>query len=313
MVLSQEFRYDSPIIWDFMENGNIFMAEAARFWILTAPTPGKIILLITAVSDLTWEYFIMLNKTGCHILQKSIKIWALCLVLLPIFIINAHAIETDVSLGAHFGLAPALGGDLGSRFQENTLGVNNGIEGINRSMSGIDTDKVERLLGGYGGIDFKVIFIKYLMIRLQANFTMNMTGGTGISLDQAENRLEVSYSFWAVDIPVQVGVSVPFGNTVRISLSGGIAFAYGTYSNSFKSATVNSSAEFTGWTFPWIIMLSGEFFLKEYIALTSSLVYYNGATDIIRSGSDYAKIDFGGFRWNIGFSYHFIRKSKEKK
>ncbi|HPI91426.1 MAG TPA: hypothetical protein PK859_19120 [Spirochaetota bacterium] len=222
------------------------------------------------------------------------------------------AINTAVSLGAHIGLAPDMGGNLQSRVQRTELGVDNGIDGINRSMDGVKTEKINKLLGAYGGMDFKVVFAKYFLFRLQTNFVMNFFGGTGVTLDQSENRLTAKYSLWIVDIPVGLGVSVPFGDIVRISLCGGVAFAYGSYSNSFKSSTVNSSATFETWTFPWLIMLSGEYFFREDIAITTSLAYYQGSSDVIKSRSDYAKIDFSGFRWNIGFSYYFIKKKKKE-
>ena len=255
----------------------------------------------------------MLNRRQYRPGRPARWIAAIAMLLVMASLQQAHAIDTDVSLGAHFGLAPSLGGDLHSRFQETVLGVSNGIDGINRSMPGIKTDKAERLLGAYGGIDLKAVFIKYLMIRLQANFTMNMIGGTGSSLDLSENKLRVRYTMWAVDIPFCLGASVPLGRSVRISLCGGVAFAYGNYSNSFKSSTVSSSAEFEGWTFPWVIMLSGEYFFRKDIAIISSVVYYHGATDTIKSGSDFAQIDFTGFRWNIGFSYHFFNQNKRTK
>ncbi len=223
----------------------------------------------------------------------------------------AYALKTVVSLGANLGLAPDMGGNLRSGFQENVLGVSNGIDGINRSMDGADTEKINKLLGACGGIDFKVVFATYFLFRMQANFAMNFFGGRGASLDQAENELKAEYSLWIVDIPFMLGASIPFGNIVRISLCGGMAFAYGSYSNSFKSSAVNGGATFDGWTFPWVIMLTGEYFFREDIAITATLGYYNGATDTIKSGSDYSKIDFAGFRLNIGFSYYFVNIGKK--
>ncbi len=190
--------------------------------------------------------------------------------------------------------------------QQTELGVSNGIDGINRSMSGVKTEKISKLLGACGGIDFSVVFATYFLFRMQTNFAMNFFGGEGTTLDQAENPLRASYTLWTIDIPFTLGVSVPFGDRVRLSLCGGIAFAYGSYANSFSSAAVSSRALFEGWTFPWLVMLKGEYFFRPAIALSSHLTYMHGATDVIKSGRDYAKIDFAGFRWNLGFSYYFL-------
>lgn len=220
-------------------------------------------------------------------------------------------IKTDVSLGAYVGIAPLLGGNLNSRVQESVLEVSGGIDGINRKASGIKSHKIDKLLGMYGGINVKGIIIDYLLVRFGVNFTMNLAGGDGTTVDASLNKLKAEYSMWVIDAPLSAGVSIPIGKTVRISLSGGIAFAYGNYKNSFKSTAVNSKAEFAGWTFPWVIMLEGEYFVKPFMALMTTFSYYHGSTDVIKSNSDYARIDFSGFRWCFGLSFYFKKKQKQ--
>ncbi len=246
--------------------------------------------------------------------QKKIKIIISVLILLLLRPPGANADYPEIGFGIYTGLAPAMGGSMNTYIQEMTLGVESGIDSINREMAGRDTEEIERLLGVVGGFEGKVIVLNYLMIRVGANYLKSFYGGKGKTLDPADDVVAVKYSMWACDFPLTVGVSIPFWKDIRISLSGGIAYAYGSQSSSFKSATLNQSTSVTGWALPLVFILAGDHYLTNTLSLTSTISYYKGVSRVKSdSGPDYARVDFSGYRWTLGFSFYFNPGKDEKK
>ncbi len=231
----------------------------------------------------------------------------LIILLIVIFLTAPSYILAGIeySTGIYFGFMPSMGGNLQSYVQRNSLGAENGIEDINRTSDSSDTEKIDRLIGATGGIEFRGIFRDYYLIKLGLNFTKDIYGGEGKTLDLTGDTVEVKYSMFVYDIPVTVGLSIPFWKDVRISLTGGIAYARGTYKNSFKSSTLNSSAKFNNWAVPVVIILCGEHFIDNNLSLMTSINYYKGASEVKKSNSDYARNDFSGFRWNAGVLMYF--------
>lgn len=242
------------------------------------------------------------------------------LVILAIFIPAAlTAAPVNGALTLHGGMMPSLGGNLMSYEQGDTFGSATGIDGINNSASGFDTSPVERLLGATAGITFKATFYEYFHLRVGYNYFRSVYGGTGKAVyydnDTTANQLvKCEYSMWGYDIPVTVGLTIPFWKDMKISFSTGLAYAYGVYTYKFKTDVPSEyEGEFKGWALPLVIHLEGEYFLTRQLALFTSLSYYNGSTNVLAdrkqdddaASKDYASIDFTGYRYNLGISYYF--------
>jgi hypothetical protein len=227
----------------------------------------------------------------------------LLIIMVTSSALQLAAADIDLSMGLHTGFVPGLGGSLESAFQRDTLGVPNGVHGINRSTPGIETKMIEPLLARQAGADADLIFLQRIRVGLAVNAVWSAYGGTGYSIDSGGDRLKVSYSMRMVDVPLTIGVSIPAGTMSRFSLSAGLAFNYGIYENSFESATIDRSSDFRGWALPLVVLLKGEFFLNNDLSLTSSLSHYRGFTEPLKSGSDYARIDFSGVRWDVGLAF----------
>jgi hypothetical protein len=246
--------------------------------------------------------------------QKKIKIIITVMILLLLRPLIADAAYPETGVGFYTGLAPAMGGSMNTYVQNTTLGVGSGIDSINREMSGRDTEEIDRLLGVVGGFEGKVIVLNYFMIRLGANYIKSFIGGTGKTLDLSDELVTVKYSMWACDFPLTVGLSLPFWKDVRISLSGGIAYAYGSQSSSFKSVTLDQSTSVKGWAIPLVFIMAGEHYLTNTLSLTSTISYYKGASRVKGdNGSDYGRVDFTGYRWTIGCFFSFNPGEDEKK
>jgi len=235
----------------------------------------------------------------------------LLLLIILVSAINSentvYAIPVDLSVGGYAGYIPCMGGDLHSRIQETSMGSANGVYGINRSQDGKKKKKIYPLTGFNAGADFRAIFYDFILLKLGLNYTLSFTGGEGKTLDLSENITSVKYSMWYVDVPLCLGIVLPFWKNAAVSVAAGFSFAYGVYSNKFQSATpLNSSGTFENWTFPVVIILNGEYFFTDHISINSSISFYKGITDVSKSGTDYARIDFSGYRWTIGASYHFV-------
>ena len=229
------------------------------------------------------------------------------------------AAQVNYAMTLHGGMMPSLGGDLMSYEQGNTFGSNTGIDGINNSAPGFDTSPVDRLLGASVGLTFKVTFYGYFHLRVGGNYFQSVYGGTGKAVyydngTTANQSVKCEYSMWGYDIPVTIGLTIPFWKDMKISFSTGLAYAYGVYTNKFESdVPFEYKGEFKGWALPLVIHLEGEYFLTRQVALYTSLSYYNGSTNVLADkkdddaagNTDYASIDFTGYRFNLGVSYYF--------
>lgn len=224
---------------------------------------------------------------------------------------------TSLSVGAQAGFMPSLGGNLHSSSQE-SFDSHSGIDGINKSLDGYDTSTINRLLGASGGIEFRAIFRDYFFARLAGNFTMAVWGGKGKTVyDDAgtPDPLECRYSMYVIDVPLTAGLAVPFWKDVRIAFSVGAAFAYGNYKNSFRPESGGDiKGKFRGYGFPLVLLVEGDYFLSEKVSITASLAYYKGSTDIRKDryrtdgDIDFARIDFTGYRFGMGASWHFYSR-----
>jgi hypothetical protein len=227
---------------------------------------------------------------------------------------------TSLSVGMQAGFMPALGGNLHSSTHE-SIGVYNGIDGINKSLDGYDTSTIDRLLGAGGGIEIRATFRDYFFARLAGNFTMAAWGGAGTTIYDTPavgftpELLECSYSMYVIDVPLTAGLAVPFWKDVRIAFSVGAAFAYGNYKNSFRPESGGDlKGKFRGYGFPLVLLVDGDYFLSEKLSITASLAYYKGSTDIRKDryrtdgDTDFARIDFTGYRFGMGASWHFYSR-----
>lgn len=234
----------------------------------------------------------------------------------------AAAETVSVSGGIYGSFMQSMGGNLQSYNQENYFGSSSGIDGINRSMDGYSTSNIERLTGVFAGLDVKAIFFDYYMLRVGANYGMSMTGGKGktVYYNGAYYNLKCEYSLKQYDFPVTLGLSIPFWKDSRISVSCGTAFARATYENKFESDSTSApfsltqntiKGKFTGWAFPLVVLIQGDFFIMPEVSLISTISYYRGRTKVIKDSSDkdgnvdYASIDFTGYRFSLGVSYFF--------
>jgi hypothetical protein len=236
-----------------------------------------------------------------------------------------YAEKVSVSGGIVSGVMPSMGGNLNSISQEINYGSATGIDGINREMDGFSTDNIDRLTGVYAGLEFKAVFFDYYLLRIGANYGMSVLGGKGKTVfystepaDLDYFTLKCEYSYTQYDFPVTIGVSIPIWKDARLSVSGGAAYARATYENKFTSddtaASFERKGKFTGWGFPLVVLVQGDYYLNEKLALTSALAYYKGSSKVIRDSSnsdgdtDFACIDFSGYRFNLGVSYTFYSK-----
>ena len=250
---------------------------------------------------------------------KKIFITSLLLLLtqLPL-----HAKTANYSIGACAGFAPSLGGNLESLTQQQYFSSDGGIDGMNRSMEGEDTKNINRLLGITGGLEFKTIIQNFYLIRLGTNFSNGITGGKGKTVFHDDGyadyyTLKCKYSFYEIDVPLTLGLAIPFWKDMMFSLSCGVAYSYAKYKNEFVSEDAYPDAfelkgEFKGWGFPLVVIIQGEYFFFTNASLTSTISYYNGATEVLKDSYDkdgdvdFARINFTGYRFTFGISYYFF-------
>ncbi|MEJ5363099.1 MAG: hypothetical protein WHV26_13665 [Spirochaetota bacterium] len=234
------------------------------------------------------------------------------IVLVPVFSL-ASPFNQAISLYA--GYIPSLGGNLYSYEQENTFGSATGIDGINKSQTGFSTSQIHRLIGATGGINFKVAMYDFFAIRIGANYFKNVWGGKGKTVYNnagTDTLLECKYIFDGFDVPLTFGIVIPFYKDMKITFSCGVAYAWGRYKNKFESdAPLTYKGKFKGSAYPLVINTEGEYFINEKFAVSTSLSYYRGTTDVIKDSkkgdgnTDYAPIDFSGYRFLLGISYYF--------
>ncbi len=245
-----------------------------------------------------------------------IKSAVLIVTAMLFFAVSAHieAANVNYAIGVYGGLAPSLGDDLQSYLQYYRYGSQSGVDGINRTQDGYETSNIDRLLGLGFGISFKTLLFENYQIRIAVNYTRGMWGGEGTTLfGGVPTLLDCDYSFRMYDVPLTFGISIPFWKDVKISFNCGAAFAYGWYQNRFtENSATTYKGKFTGRGYPLVILLEAEYFINDKIALTSALSYYRGATKLIEDtydddgNIDYARLNFTGYRFNLGAVYYFI-------
>ncbi len=226
----------------------------------------------------------------------------------------AHAAVVNYSVGAHGGFMPSAGGNLHSSSQEQYFNTTSGIDGINKSMDGYSTSEIKRLLAVSAGLEVRALFFDYFYMRLAGNYTRSVWGGDGKTLyDNAGiDTLKCRYALTMYDVPLTLGLSIPFWKDVKISFSCGMAFGYGIYTNRFENgAGTVIRGSFSGYAFPLVLLVESEYFLTEKLALNTSLSYYKGTTSTIKDGKrsdgdvDFSRIDFTGYRFSFGIAYYF--------
>jgi len=227
-------------------------------------------------------------------------------IIAIIFIFYAalsHA--SGISISSRLGYSPAVGGSMSSGWQSENLGVSDGINDINRSEDGADTSTIETPVGFVAGIDLRIIKNSFYC-KTGIEYVNVVSGGEGRTIDPATGEIvDVKYSQWSLDVPVTIGIAILFWGESRIYLGGGAAFAYGTYSNSFKSETLDHEGSFTGYAIPLVAEIGCEYMLNERISLGCDFKYLYGKSRVIDDGSDYARVDFTGFHITASAALHF--------
>ncbi len=260
---------------------------------------------------------IILNNKKDELAHKVfIKSAVLIIAVILFFAVSAEVWSANVNyaIGFYGGLAPSLGNDLQSLRQYYQYGSQSGVDGINRTQDGYETSTIDRLLGLGFGISFKILLFENYQIRLAGNYVRGMWGGEGTTLyGGVPTLLDCDYSFRMYDVPLTFGISIPFWKDVKISFNCGAAFAYGWYQNRFtENSTTTYKGKFAGRAYPLVILLEAEYFINDKIAVTSALSYYRGATGLIEDNYDsdgnidYARLNFTGYRFNLGAVYYFI-------
>lgn len=249
---------------------------------------------------------------------------AILFILIIYLPLNA---KVNYSIGINGGFAPSLGGNLDSMIHY-YFDSDSGIDGMNRSLGDYKTSDINRLFGLTIGFEFKTIIQDFYLIRLGANYSNGVFGGEGKTLITPDNTnyylLECKYSFSQFDVPLTLGLAIPFWKDMMLSLSCGIAYANATYKNEFKSGDTypdpfEREGEFKGYGYPFVVILEGEYFFLTNASLTSTLSYYYGSTEVLKdrkdedtegfggaAAVDFAEIDFTGYRFTFGVSYYFF-------
>ena len=229
--------------------------------------------------------------------------------------ITSYGELVNVSLGGYIGIAPDIGGELHT-YKLEEIGIYNGTYDINRLAEGKTTARIHKLVGTTAGFHFSTIIAEHFLIYTGVMGTMSIWGGSGQTLDNdaALNEVNVKYSMWMVDMPLAFGLSIPFFNDGRMSIAGGFDFMYLGFKSTYDSiAGSKVDSSFSGWAFPLLLLVSGEYFFNKNTTITGTLMYYKGQTDIIRSDDNYAAIDVSGFRILFGISYYFDYKITFRK
>jgi len=224
-------------------------------------------------------------------------------IIFVFYAVSSSAAE--ISISPRIGYSPAVGGSMSSGWQSEELDVEDGIYGINRSGGGFAVSGIESPVGIVAGIDLGILR-NSIYGKAGIEYLYQVSGGTGKTIDPSGTELvKVKYSQWSFDIPLTAGVSLLFWGETRIYLGCGIAFAYGTYSNSFSSATLDHSGSFTGYAIPLVAEAGCEYLINERFSAGCNIMYLNGKSTVIKDGTDYARIDFTGFHFTASAAFHF--------
>lgn len=219
----------------------------------------------------------------------------------------AEVYASSVSLLLKGGYAPEMGGSMHSGWQAETLGVYDGINDINRSKSGMSVSTIEKPVGVLAGAEARYSG-EALYAKSGADIVYSFSGGSGSTINDfgaGDEKVEVDYSLWFFYLPVTAGIIIDFWNEARIFAGGGAAFAYGSFSSSFKSASVQHKASFTGYGFPLVAELGCEYALSRNAALCCGVTYLHGKSGVVENGNDYARVDFTGFNFAAGILFYY--------
>lgn len=234
---------------------------------------------------------------------------------------NLSAEKVNFSTGLNAGYMPSMGGNLDS-LSQSYYGSGSGVDGINRKMDGYSTSSIGRLTGVYAGFDFNAFFYDYFLVRTGFNYGKSIYGGRGKTVfysplpDDDYFILKCEYKYTQYDIPLTAGVCIPFWKDAKISLTCGAAYANAKYENKFTSEDTavpfERKGRFSGWGIPLVVLIQGDYFIAEKFALTTEISYYRGKSKVIKDSydsdgdTDFANIDFSGYRFNLGVSYYFF-------
>lgn len=212
---------------------------------------------------------------------------------------------SEFSLSVHIGYMPETGGSMSSGWQAENLENRDGIYDINRSKDGAAISTVDVPTGLVAGADMRVIG-ETVYFKAGIDYVYMIAGGTGSTLDPAGAEIvDVTYKQWSIDAPVILGLSMLFWDEARIYLGIGMAVAYGTYSNSFKSASLDHSASFTGYALPLVAEAGCEYLFDGRVSGGCNVRYLYGRSSVINDGNDYARVDFSGFQITASMGLHF--------
>jgi len=228
-------------------------------------------------------------------------------VITVIILIQYAALSyaTEISLATRLGYSPSVGGSMSSGWQASTLGVMDGINDINRSGGGLAVSSVESPVGVIAGADLRIIR-NSIYYKAGVEYIYQISGGTGKTIyATGPEVVDVTYSQWSFDVPLTAGVALLFWGESRIYIGGGAAFACGTYSNSFKSASLNHSASFTGYAIPLVAEIGCEYLFNEWISFGCEIKYLYGKSAPVNDGTDHARVDFTGFHITASVTFNF--------
>jgi len=217
--------------------------------------------------------------------------------------VQLHASEFSIS--ARLGYMPEMGGSMASGWQAENLDASEGIYDINRSKDGMAISTVDVPSGLVLGADMRIIR-ETIYFKAGIDYVYMVSGGKGSTVDPSGTEVvDVKYKQWSVDVPFTFGVALLFWNEARIYAGIGIAMAYGSYSNSFKSASLDHSASFTGYALPLVAEAGCEYLFSEKISAGCNIKYLHGRSNLIEDGDDYARVDFSGFYITASAGLHF--------
>ena len=228
-------------------------------------------------------------------------------IILISLLASADLYASSVSILFKGGYAPDMGGSMHSGWQAQNLGVYEGVNDINRSASGLSVSTVEAPTGIAAGAEARFTG-ESVYFKSGVDILYSFTGGEGSTINDfgsGDEVVDVEYSIWFCYVPVTAGIIIDFWNESRIYAGGGAAFAYGSYSNSFKSASAEHNASFSGYGIPLAAELGCEYLVTGNTALCCVVTYLHGRSDIIKDGSDYARIDFSGFNFTAGLLFYY--------
>lgn len=251
-------------------------------------------------------------------------------ILIAIFLMttSAWSFKMNYSIDLYAGALPNYGGSLNSYNQRAYFQSEHGIYEINKSATGVTTESIRPLLGISGGIALRSIMNDFYFYRIGASYNMNIWGGSGTTIfntNQMDNLtndylpVKCSYGLTSYDFPVTLGVAIPFWKDVKIFFSCGVSFNYSIMTNSFKADGMTREGKFSALSYPLVILLEGQYFVTQNMAMYTSLSYYRGnskyLTDSTKTDTtgysgagavDYSSIDLTGYKYYLGISFYFI-------